>query len=167
MREAEGFREYVTARRGALGRVAYLMSGDRYLAEDLVQTSLTRAWTRWDVVSRTGNVDAYMHRMLVNAFVSATRRRWRGELPAGDGLPDQGQHDPYHGWEDRDTLRAAVRRLPPRQRAVIALRYYLDRTEVDTAAALGCSVGTVKSQNAKAIARLRTYLGGAVDAAAA
>src|SRR5881392_2348762 len=68
-----------------LARAAYLMSGYRYLAEDLVQTSLTRAWTRWDTVSRAGNVDAYVHRMLVNAVRSAARRRWRGELPAGDG----------------------------------------------------------------------------------
>jgi RNA polymerase sigma-70 factor (sigma-E family) len=159
MREPEGFREYVMARQGALGRAAYLMSGDRHLAEDLVQTSLARAWSQWEVVSRAGNVDAYVHRILVNAFISATRRRWRRELPSGDRLPEPDHYDPYLGWADREVLLAAVRRLPPRQRAVIALRFYLDQTEAATAEALGCSVGTVKSQSAKALARLRAYMG--------
>lgn len=158
MREPDGFREYVIARQGALCRAAYLMSGDRHLAEDLVQTALAKAWRRWDDVSRAGNVDAYVHRILVNAFVSSWRRRWRGERPAGDHLPERAQEEAYPGWEDRDVLLAAVRRLAPRQRAVVALRFYLDQSEAETAATLGCSVGTVKSQSAKALAQLRRHL---------
>ena len=159
MREPDGFRDYVVARQGALVRAAYLMSGDRHLAEDLVQTSLTKAWTRWDRVSRAGNVDAYVHRILVNTFVAATRRRWWGELPAGDRMPETAHVDAQPDWTQRDTLLAAVRRLPPRQRAVIALRFYLDQTEAATAEAMGCSVGTVKSQTARALIRLREHLG--------
>jgi RNA polymerase sigma-70 factor (sigma-E family) len=159
MREPDGFREYVVARQGALGRAAYLMSGDRHLAEDLVQISLARAWRRWDHVSQAGNVDAYVHRILVNTFVASARRRWWGELPSGNHVPDDAGHNPYADWEDRDHLLAAVRRLAPRQRAVVALRFLLDQSEAETAEALGCSVGTVKSQSAKALAKLREYLG--------
>lgn len=159
MREPDGFRDYVMARQGALIRAAYLMSGDRHLAEDLVQTSLAKAWARWAQVSRAGNVDAYVHRILVNTFVAGTRRRWWGELPAGHRMPEQVHIDTMPDWTERDTLLAAVRRLAPRQRAVIALRFYLDQTETATAEALGCTVGTVKSQTARALARLREHLG--------
>ena len=159
MREPDGFRDYVTARQGVLIRAARLMCGDRYLAEDLVQTTLAKAWARWGHVSRADNVDAYVHRILVNTFVAATRRRWWGELPVGDRMPETAHADALPDWTQRDTLLAAVRRLAPRQRAVIALRFYLDQTEAATAEAMGCSVGTVKSQTARALVRLREHLG--------
>jgi RNA polymerase sigma-70 factor (sigma-E family) len=135
------------------------MSGDRHTAEDLVQTSLAKAWSKWARVSRAGNVDAYVHRILVNTFVASTRRRWWGELPSSDRLPEQVHHDEHPDWAQRDALLAAVRRLAPRQRAVIALRFLLDQTEYATAEVLGCSVGTVKSQTSRALARLREHLG--------
>lgn len=159
MREPEGFRDYVVARQGALTRAAYLMSGDRHTAEDLVQSSLAKAWTRWEHVSRSTNVDAYVHRILINTFVASTRRRWWGERPAGDRLPEEIHLDPLPDWTQRETLLAAVRRLAPRQRAVIALRFFLDQSEAVTAETLGCSLGTVKSQTARALAQLRTHLG--------
>jgi RNA polymerase sigma-70 factor (sigma-E family) len=158
MREPEGFPEYVAARQGTLLRAAYLMSGDRHHAEDLVQTALTKAWGRWAAVSRSDNVDAYMHRILVNTFLASTRRRWWRERPAGDRFPDVPEREPYPDPGDREALLGAVRLLPPRQRAVIALRFFLDQTEAATAVSLNCSVGTVKSHTARALARLRTEL---------
>jgi RNA polymerase sigma-70 factor (sigma-E family) len=154
----EGFREYVVARQSALLRAAYLLSGDRHTAEDLVQTSLTKVWLRWSHVSQAGNVDAYVHRVLVNAYISSTRRRWWGERPSGDQLPDRAGPEPYSGWTERDVLLGAIRQLPPRQRAVITLRFFLDQTEATTAETLGCSVGTVKSQTARALGKLREHL---------
>jgi RNA polymerase sigma-70 factor (sigma-E family) len=158
MREPDGFHDYVAARQHALVRAAYLMTGDRHLAEDLVQTALARAWSRWTSVSRTENPDAYVHRILVNTFIAANRRRWRAEVPVGDRMPDQATIDPYSVRDVHDDVLTAVRSLPPRQRAVVALRYFLDQSEAATAAALGCEVGTVKSQAAKALTRLRAVI---------
>lgn len=144
-------------RQSALHRAAYLLSGDRHLAEDLVQTTLAKVWSRWERVSAAGNVDAYVHRILVNTFIGSTRRRWWGERPAGDRLPDGVSHDPYPDWTDREALLGAIRLLPPRQRAVITLRFFLDQTEATTAESLGCTVGTVKSQTSRALTRLREH----------
>ncbi|HEU5332266.1 MAG TPA: SigE family RNA polymerase sigma factor [Actinocrinis sp.] len=166
LREPAGFREYVEARQTSLWRAAYLMVGDAHLAQDLVQIALARAWRNWERVARAEDVDAYVYRILANVFASSWRRRWRGELPSGDALPDPPAGDDGASWEDRMTLLAAVRLLPRRQRAVIALRYYLDQTESQTAQALGCSVGTVKSQAAKALASLRVQLSADPDQAA-
>lgn len=163
LREPAGFREYVEARQTALWRAAYLMVGDPHLAQDLVQTALARAWRNWERVARAEDVDAYMYRVLANVFASSWRRRWRGELPSSDALPETPAGEDGASWEDRMALLAAVRRLPRRQRAVIALRYYLDQTEGQTAQALGCSVGTVKSQTAKALASLRVLLSADTD----
>jgi RNA polymerase sigma-70 factor (sigma-E family) len=158
MREPEGFREYVEAKQTALWRAAYLMAGDPHLAQDLVQTALARAWRSWERVNRAEDADAYMYRILANVFASSLRRKWRGELPSGDAMPDPPAGEDGAAWEDRMVLLAAVRVLPRRQRAVITLRYYLDQTEGQTAQALGCSVGTVKSQASKALATLRALL---------
>jgi RNA polymerase sigma-70 factor (sigma-E family) len=148
MAAKETFDDYVVARERHLLRVAYLLTHDVQLAEDLVQTALTRAWFAWGRVE--GDPDPYVRRILVNTFASSRRRRWLGERPTAD-LPDRA----VAATEPPTDVRRALAALPPRQRAVIVLRFFEDLTEADTAAALGVSLGTVKSQTATALARLR------------
>jgi RNA polymerase sigma-70 factor (sigma-E family) len=162
-RERE-FSAFVLARRSALVRTAALLTaGDMHLAEDLVQTSLTRLYLSWTSVRRRGNEEAYVRRILVNAYVDETRRaRWRREEPQ-DVLPDRpdllGQVDADLGeGPDGAAVRAALATLTPGERTVVVLRHWLDLSVQQTADHLGCSPGTVKSQNARGLARLRTAL---------
>jgi RNA polymerase sigma-70 factor (sigma-E family) len=147
-----GFEAYVLARGDALHRTAFLLTHDHALAEDLVQTALARSWRAWSRLR--GEPDAYVRKVMVNTYASWWRRRWNGEQPA-ERLPDAPQDD--HGDEvvRRVGLVRALATLPRRQRAVVVLRYFEDLTEAQTAEALGVSLGTVKSQTAKALARLR------------
>ena len=145
----EEFSAYVVARRRALLRSAWLLMGDWHLAEDLVQTALAKAYLKW---RRIDDADAYVRRVLTTTYVTWWRRRWHGEQPTAT-LPDTPIRDADN--DVRAQLLDALRDLPRRQRAVVVLRYFEDLTEVETAAALGCSVGTVKSQHARALARLR------------
>jgi RNA polymerase sigma-70 factor (sigma-E family) len=146
----QAFAAYVVARRRALLRSAWLLTGDWHLAEDLVQTALAKAYLAW---RRMDAPDAYVRRVLMTTYVTWWRRRWNGEQPTAD-LPDTAV---AHGddYDVRHQVYDVLRTLPRRQRAVVVLRYFEDLTEAETAAALGCSVGTVKSQNARAMARLR------------
>jgi RNA polymerase sigma-70 factor (sigma-E family) len=148
----EGFTEFVVARSGELQRTAYLLTHNRASAEDLVQTALVKAWRAWDRVR--SDREAYVRRIVVNEFATGWRRRWRGERPTEE-LPNLGTQ----GFEDatltHQSLIRALATLPPRQRAVIVLRFFHDYTEARTAEELGVSVGTVKSQTAKALATLR------------
>jgi RNA polymerase sigma-70 factor (sigma-E family) len=148
------FRDYVASRQRALLRTAWLLTGDWGRAEDLVQTALAKAWPHWSRVSRDGGADAYVHRVLVNTWRSGWRRRWSGEIPTG-ALPDAVVAP--GSTELRILLVDLVRSLPARQRAVIALRYLTDLPEASVAEAMGCSVGTVKSQTSKALASLRAH----------
>ena len=143
-----GFDEFVAARSGALLRTAYLLTRDHALAEDLLQTALTKAWFSWGRIDTSP--EAYVRRILVTTYASWWRRKWNGEQ-ATDELPEAGRADSVG---DTD-LWTALGRLPKRQRAVVVLRYFEDLTEAETARVLGCSVGTVKSQTAKAFAKLR------------
>lgn len=146
----DDFEAYVVARGDALHRTAYLLTRDHALAEDLVQTALAEAWGSWRRIE--GDPDPYVRRVLVNTFASWWRRRWNGERATME-LPEQ----PHTGG-DVDThldLAVAVAQLPRRQRAVIVLRFFDDLTEVQTAEAMGTTVGTVKSQTARALAALR------------
>jgi RNA polymerase sigma-70 factor (sigma-E family) len=143
------FDDFVAARSRALLRTAYLLTHDHALAEDLLQTSLAKAWFAWGRVD--GNPEPYVRRILVNTYASWWRRKWNGEHPTED-LPEH--VDEETGAEPTDLWRA-MERLPRRQRAVVVLRYFEDLTEAQTAALLGCSVGTVKSQCSKALAKLR------------
>ncbi len=142
------FDDYVVARERHLLRVAYLLAQDAHLAEDLVQTTLTRAWFAWHRID--GDPDPYVRKILVNTFTSARRRRWNVERPT-ERLPER----PGVDHESSTDLRRALATLPKGQRAVIVLRYFEDLTEADTARALDVSIGTVKSQTAKALAKLR------------
>ncbi|AGL20013.1 SigE family RNA polymerase sigma factor [Actinoplanes sp. N902-109] len=155
----DGFPEFVRAQWGPLTRTAYLLTGDRSYAEDLVQTALEKTHRKWRKVAALESPVAYVRRVLVNTAISWRRRRSHGETPAMP--PDTVRaRDPYPQVEERQQLLAALRTLPPRMRAVLVLRYFEDLTEPDTAAALGCSVGTVKSQASRGLQRLRHQLEG-------
>ena len=151
---APGFEEFVAARSDALLRTAYLLTRDHALAEDLVQTALTKAYVAWGRIE--GDHEAYVRRIMVNTFSSWWRRKWNGEV-ATETLPEHSSPGAAHdqGAGESLDLAAAVARLPRRQRAVLVLRYFEDLTEAQTAELLGISVGTVKSQTSKALAHLR------------
>jgi RNA polymerase sigma-70 factor (sigma-E family) len=161
MRQAddEDFSSFVAASSRRLLRSAYLITGDISRAEDLLQTVLERAYRRWPSIRRTDIPEAYVRRMLVNAAIDGSRRRRLVTAPLdADLLP--GRPDPaVESLPGRTALLDSVRVLPPGQRAVLVLRYFDDLTEADTARALGCSVGNVKSQHARALARLRELVG--------
>ena len=146
------FEEFVVTRSPALLRTAYLLVRDLQLAEDLVQTSLTKAWFAWKRVN--GDPEPYVRRILVTTSVSWWRKRWTHETPTAI-IPEPTMPE-RHDWPpDGGEVWAALGRLPRRQRAVVVLRFVEDRTETETADLLGCSVGTVKSQCFKALAKLR------------
>jgi RNA polymerase sigma-70 factor (sigma-E family) len=151
----DGFTMYVAARGRALWRAAWLLTGDAALAEDLVQTSLTKAWPHYDRVSTSGSFEAYVRRAMVTTYLSWRGRRWHGEVPSD--LPDRPStaSDPGASVDDSLDLARALSTLTPRQRVVVVLRYFEDLTEPQTAAALGCSVGSVKTHHHRAIAALR------------
>jgi RNA polymerase sigma-70 factor (sigma-E family) len=156
MAESDGFRYFVMSRSPGLVRAAWLLTGDLATAEDLVQTSLAKVWSRWAQVVRQDAPEAYARRVMMSTFLTWNRRRWHAELSFGE-LPDTTEaSNDLHEVELRWSVARALRTLPPRQRAVVVLRYFEDLTEVQVARALSCSVGTVKSQNAKAIKQLRT-----------
>ncbi|WP_428962067.1 SigE family RNA polymerase sigma factor [Micromonospora fluostatini] len=154
----EEFREFVAARSGALLRTAYLLAGDWATAEDLLQTALTKTYLAWRRLGGIDAVEPYARRVLVNTSTSWWRRRWHGERPT-DVLPESAAADEMEQQLDRDVLWRHLRALPNRQRAVLVLRYYEDLSEGQTAALLGISVGTVKSQTARALSTLRRRLG--------
>jgi RNA polymerase sigma-70 factor (sigma-E family) len=149
MQDEAEFDAFVIARSPALLRTAYLLVHDEALAEDLLQTALAKAWFAWRRIQ--GDREAYVRRILVTTSASWWRRRWTGEVPTSD-LPEASGPGDVHEWQD---LWDAIGHLPGRQRAVVVLRYLEDRTEAETAQLLGCSLGTVKSQCAKALAKLR------------
>ncbi|PWU54889.1 SigE family RNA polymerase sigma factor [Micromonospora sp. S4605] len=136
-------------------RLAMLLTGDRWRAEELLQDSLVKVYERWRRLSRLDDPHAYLRRALVNNHTSAWRRRRRerlvGEVP--DRVAPSGDIGP-----DAVVLRGALMSLPPKQRAVVVLRHYEDLTEREVARVLGCSQGTVKSQNARALDKLRHLL---------
>lgn len=149
--EAE-FDAFVLARSQALIRSAYLLVQDGGLAEDLVQTALTKAWFAW---RRIEDPEAYVRRIMVTTATSWWRRRWIRETPAEQPVADAPAPSDIEDVAQGQDLWNALARLPRRQRAVVVLRYVEDHTEAETADMLGCSVGTVKSQCSKALAKLR------------
>lgn len=157
-RGVEDFEAWVQARAASLGRTAYLLTGDAHLAEDLVQDTLVRVADHWRRVTRAGTPDAYarqvMHHLAIDRW---RRRRTRPPEALGAESPERHRGDDDGDVERRVVLREALRRLTPRQRAMVSLRFYEDLTEVQTAAALGCSVSTVKSTTRDALRRLREH----------
>lgn len=153
--EPVGFREYVAASQDRLTRAAWLLTGDEYAAQDLVQTTLMRVWPRWERVVAGGDPDAYVRQALANNHVSSMRRSWRKERPA-DELPDEPAATDFTTDSDlRDLVARLLPTLPPRQRAVLVMRYLLDIPDSRTAKILGCSEPTVRSQAFKALRALR------------
>ncbi|MFG2039936.1 SigE family RNA polymerase sigma factor [Dactylosporangium sp. NPDC048998] len=155
----DDFEVFVRARSAALARTAYLLTGDRQLAEDLLQDALARVAGRWASVARLGDPEPYVRRVLYTCAVDGWRRhvrRRRVEQTATEQRPElRGADDDAETVTRRLVLRDALARLTHRQRAVLVLRFYEDLTESQAADVLGCSVNTVKSQTRHALARLR------------
>jgi RNA polymerase sigma-70 factor (sigma-E family) len=156
--EREGeYLAYVTARAGWLRRVAYLLTHNWDSADELVQATITRLYVHWRRARHADDLDAYVRRMLVNGFLEERRSRWGIRLLRWPAPPDTAVEPP-----DVDTVvtvRAALAGVPPRQRTVLVLRYYCDLSIADTATALGCSEGTVKSLTWHGLSALRRLLG--------
>jgi RNA polymerase sigma-70 factor (sigma-E family) len=153
-RERE-YREFVAARLPRLRRTAYLLCRDWHTADDVVSITLTKLYRHWERACASQNVDAYVRGMLARAWLDEQRRPWRREFATPDP-PDIPRDDPAHtAIVHRDALLALLDSLPPRQRAVVVLRYYCDLSVVEAAEALGVSHGTVKSQSARGLDLLR------------
>jgi RNA polymerase sigma-70 factor (sigma-E family) len=150
--------DYVSARLPALHRTAYLLyGGDAHRADDVVQATITKLYQHWNRIRRTDNIDAYVHRMLVHALIDEKRHTWtRVRLFAK--ADDTTTSEPQGTVDERTNLVAALRQLPPRQRAVLVMRFLLDRPIEEVAEALNCSVGTVKSQSSRGLDALRDML---------
>jgi len=152
--EREQFEEFMTSRWPGLVRLAFGLTGDRWLAEDLAQTALASAYASWWRVRKADDPDAYVRRILINASRSRWRRHRVAEQPAATA-PEAAVADPTTSVDDRSVLLGALQQLPQRQRAVVVLRYWEDLTDAQTGALLGCSASTVRSQAARALAKLR------------
>ncbi|WP_230686866.1 SigE family RNA polymerase sigma factor [Catellatospora vulcania] len=146
------FDEFVMARSRHLLRVAYLLTGEHALAEDLLQTALVKSWSAWKRIH--GDPEPYVRQVLLNTYRSWWRRRWNGERPA-ESLPEQPMAAPQAAVDERDEVWRALGRLSRQQRVVLVLRYFEDLTEAEIAKALDISPGSVKSYAAKGLARLR------------
>jgi RNA polymerase sigma-70 factor (sigma-E family) len=158
-RENAAFAEFAMAQGRALYRAAYLMVGDHALAEDLVQEALTKTYVAWPRLRRTGNAEAYARKTITTTAITWWRRRaWDAEKPRDD-VPEIAVRDHSDRVSDQDAMWAELQALPPRQRVAIVLRYYEDLTERQTADAMGCAIGTVKSQVAAGLEKLRARLG--------
>ena len=153
------FREFMHARWPAMVRLAYGLTGDQGHAEDVAQAAFARAYASWPRVRRSGDPDAYVRQIVINENRNRYRKRRVTERltdsPPESVLTDVPWTEATRDYDERSALTAALQRLGPRQRAVIVLRYWMDLTEPEIAAALNCSVGTVKSQAARAPATLR------------
>lgn len=145
------FEEFVSSRGRTLWATAWWLTGDRDRADDLLQTALLKCWRRWDRIVAGGPPEPYVRRVLVTTYTDWWRRRWTGEVPVRD-LPDSGTEEDL---TQRRDLVTALAGLPRGQRAVVVLRFYEDLTEAQAADVLGVSIGTVKSQTARALAALR------------
>ena len=161
--EPDGFDEFFRATWPRMFRTARAVAGDAASAEDALQAAYARAFASWRRVSAAEHPEAYVRRIVVNE-VLGTRRRgwWRRERPTDD-LPTAAVASAEHAVVERDRLWRAVLELPPRQRAVVVLRYYEDLSEEEIADTLGCSRGTVKSQASAALAKLRQHAGLTLD----
>jgi RNA polymerase sigma-70 factor (sigma-E family) len=149
-----GYREYVAGRMDQWRRTAYLLCGDWYTADDLVSTALVKLLRAWRRVSTVDNLDAYVRQILLRAWLDERRRPWRREHPRAE-VPDR-PAEPRYDLADRITVLDLLATLPARRRAVLVLRYFCDLSVEQTAEALGCTTGTVKSQTARALEVLRT-----------
>ncbi|WP_283139638.1 SigE family RNA polymerase sigma factor [Rhizohabitans arisaemae] len=154
----EEFRQYVVARGPTLLRAAYTLTGNRADAEDLLQAALTKTYLAWEGIQERAALDGYVRRAMVNIQISWWRRR-RLREHLFDEVPEPSVA-PEPDGDLHVQLQEALDRLPPRQRAVVVLRYYEDLTEPEIAKILEINVGTVKSTLSRAVAKLRGFLAG-------
>lgn len=163
-RDEQAFAEYFVARRDAVRRSAYLLCGDWHRADDLAQTAFVALHRRWRKIRDRGALDAYVRRTLVRAVIDESRRPWRRERFV-DELPEVAHPDGEVGntVATRAALLDGLKRVPPRQRAVLVLRFLEGLDVAATAEALKCSEGTVKSQTARGLTALREALGDTAD----
>ena len=160
--EPPGFREFVVARSPALLRTAWMLTGDEAAAEDLLQTALARTWPHWARIA-DGQPDAYVRKVMVRVNASWRARRWNQETPTADASLHHQRHHASDGddparLDDRLILLKALMTLPVRQRQVVVLRFFDDLSVDAVSDVMGCSTGTVKSQSAKGLAKLRQAL---------
>ncbi|MDT0187775.1 SigE family RNA polymerase sigma factor [Microbacterium sp. ARD31] len=156
MRDEAAFVEFAASVRDRLRRTAYLLCGDWDQASDFVQEGLVRVYVRWPRLVRRGGEAAYARKAVVSAYLDHVRRRSSTETPTEADLTLASDEDVAHAVVTREALMAALAGLPPRQRACVVLRYFEDLTVADTAALLGCTEGTVKSQTSRALFSLRS-----------
>ena len=155
MSREEAYTEYAAVTWPRLVRAALLLGCPLPDAEDLVQNTLVKVYVRWNKISRLDHPNAYVHRILVNTFLSDRKRAWHGELPVPE-FPEQVASAEVHHVESADAVRRVLAVLPVDQRAVVVLRHYLGLSEAQAAEALGIAPGTVKSRLSRAMKTLRT-----------
>jgi RNA polymerase sigma-70 factor (sigma-E family) len=158
-RDDERFRDFVTTRSPDLLRTAYLLTGDRGHAEDLLQTALMKTYRHWNRLRNKEDPGAFVRRVMVTSQATTWRRRRVDERFAAE-LPETASTKDGPADGDEDEMWQALAQLPPRMRAVLVLRFWEDLSEAETARVLDCSVGTVKSQSSRGLARLRNQLSG-------
>lgn len=154
LEEERDFDRFVTARGGRLWRAAWLLTGDRHKAEDLVQTALAKSFARYPALGDDESFEAYVRTVIYRTYVSWWRRCWNGEVPTdapGESVGGSGAT----GGADRVDLARALAQLPKMQRAVLVLRFFEDRSVAETAALLGIAEGTVKTHTSRGCATLR------------
>ncbi|MBP2321159.1 RNA polymerase sigma-70 factor (sigma-E family) [Kibdelosporangium banguiense] len=156
--DEEQYTEYVTARLPALRRIAYLLCNDDHRADDIVQNAITRLYLHWRKASKAENLDAYVRTIVVRTFLNEQRAGWFTRNRLVDEPPEQFA-PPGPDVETSQVLHAALSRVPPRQRAVLVLRFLYDLSVIEVAGMLGCSPGNVKSQTSHGLAALRKQLG--------
>lgn len=155
--EESEFRDYVAGHLGGLRRTAFLLCGDWHHAEDIVQTALTKLYLSWRRVRERSALDSYARQIVVRTYIDEGRRSWRRERPTAQ-LPEVETHG--DGPDDRLLMLRALAQVPSRQRAALVLRFWEDLSVEETAHALGCSEGTVKSSTARGLDSLRAVLAG-------
>ncbi|HVW44228.1 MAG TPA: SigE family RNA polymerase sigma factor [Amycolatopsis sp.] len=157
------FRDLATTEAAGLRRFAYLLCGDWHLAEDLTQTTLIKIYRAWPKLRDAGVLHAYVRKTLLRTWLDEKRKPWRRRERRHGSVPDVADAglDPAHGTE-RAWAKTVVQRglleVPPKQRAVLVLRYFDELSVAETAAVLGCSEGNVKSQTARGLATLAKVL---------
>jgi len=154
----EEFAEYMAARQPSLLRTAYVLTGNRETAEELVQASLVKLYLSWDKVRSRDSIDGYVRRVMVNENNSLWRRAWKRREVTVPELPDQPHEPEGSALGTSSEVWQFVQTLPRRQRAVVVLRFYEELSEAEVADVLGISVGTVKSQSSRALAALRSRM---------
>jgi RNA polymerase sigma-70 factor (sigma-E family) len=153
------FEEFAAARLPAVLKLAGVLTGDRGLAEDVVQEVLIRASARWQTIALLDRPEAYVNKMIVNEYLSWRRRSWRLVLSgAGTDLHARPTPDPATGYAERDAMVGELAKLPSRQRTVLVLRYYEGLSDAEIAKVLGCRPGTVRGYACRALAALRVEL---------